>query len=697
MSASNTFVVGQCTSARNSVFMKARAQSVDGVMRDLTHTSQTEFPPDGEIELRGARAFLKHDDWAIAKPVLDGPPRRRRWISPTAKKLLPFEDLSGMAGQEAVRRLLVETGLQDGFVGEKFYLIDADEMVLLTMVKSEDGRSRATSADMARLPVYAFDSTKVLAIPTPGGSISLMEKTHQSPEVRVANWMSDAQYVEQIVRQALTGDDEQQKARAALAETLLAHAGRFEGLLSGVGELDPDVVRDISRSRQISEVVMSRPALVADFMQVLQRDPSIAARVEQEIARLTADAVEAKRAALTTELMASMETEFAAMRRERGEKLKAELDDLETSSLQDLQAKMDAQQNSALSAIEIRKSELERAVEELEKSRDALHETNRIKTSEIDSLNADITRLALEVVDRKADIDRLLDMEKILYGSHEPAAKINDAPVFPLVQANPASRPLPVDEIADWLKECKMLTNAGRRGVAKLATLIISGGMPIIEGPESDDVLDILSSMLAGGAVTTFDCDPTVISYDDLWRHPGSRTPTLLGLALSDVRENAGVRMCAIRHAELSPSQFWIDTLRRAGKQRSIPKELLVCIARSGDAKDEAKYPSAFRADGWIDRTAGAQVLASIEDEAFARIADLTHLVADPTAAFAAMGASPPRVPLAEARWLAHLVPVAKAVLKTDAVAFVKEVLDVIASDKKPALKLIDNGGPTRA
>jgi hypothetical protein len=42
--------------------MKARAQSVDGSMRDLTHTSQNEFPPDGEIELRGARASLA--EWA---------------------------------------------------------------------------------------------------------------------------------------------------------------------------------------------------------------------------------------------------------------------------------------------------------------------------------------------------------------------------------------------------------------------------------------------------------------------------------------------------------------------------------------------------------------------------------------------------------------------------------------------------------
>ena len=68
--------------------------------------------------------------------------------------------------------------------------------------------------------------------------------------------------------------------------------------------------------------------------------------------------------------------------------------------------------------------------------------------------------------------------------------------------------------------------------MARLAALILSGGVPVIDGPEADDVLDVLSSMLAGGAMTTFDCDPTVISHEDLWRRPGNGALTSLGLAL---------------------------------------------------------------------------------------------------------------------------------------------------------------------
>ncbi|MBO0123936.1 hypothetical protein, partial [Streptococcus pneumoniae] len=95
------------------------------------------------------------------------------------------------------------------------------------------------------------------------------------------------------------------------------------------------------------------------------------------------------------------------------------------------------------------------------------------------------------------------------------------------------------------------------------------GGVPVVDGPEADDVLDILSSMLAGGAMTSFDCDPTVISYDDLWRRPGAGASTQAGLALSDVQKTGAIRLCAIRRAELSPSEFWIETLRRAARRRS--------------------------------------------------------------------------------------------------------------------------------
>jgi hypothetical protein len=698
MSASNTFVIGQCTRVRDSsIFLTVRAQSVDGALRDLSNTSHNEFPPDGEIELRGARAFLKPEDWALARPVLEGPPRRQRWVSQSAKRLLPFDDLSDLYVPESVRRLLVETGLQDGFAGEKVFRIGRDEMIVVTMIRSDDGRSRATAKDMSRLSVLHFHPAKVLVIPTPGGSISLMERG-AAAETGVVNWTGDAQYVEQIVRAALAAEDKEQRATAAVASTLLAHADKLAGRISGGGEPDPKIAHEILRSRRLGELLTSRLALVAEFMAALRRAPDISERIEQEVMRLTREAVEAKRAELSAELTASIEAEFATVRRERTSKLEAELADLEASSLHELQDKVDRERSAALSAIEVRKSGLEKAVAELEKKRDALHESNRLKTDEIGALSADFARLTSEVADRKADIDRLLRMEQILQDAGDRSAKTSEGPSFPLSSASPTAKSLAIGEIPNCLKASPLLTDAGRRGVAKLAALILSGAVPIVAGPEADDVLDVLSSMVAGGAMTAFDCDPTVISYEDLWRRPGSGALTTLGLALSDAQETRNVRLCAVRRAELSPSQFWIETLRRAARQRSLPKEFLLCVSRVGEVDGEASNDrSLFRAEGWIERNAGVQALALLDDEGFWRVADVAALPLDRAAALSAIGTSQARLSIADTRWLAQFVPVAKAVLAGEAGPFVKEILESVAAGTKPDLRVIDNRGPSHA
>ncbi len=94
-------------------------------------------------------------------------------------------------------------------------------------------------------------------------------------------------------------------------------------------------------------------------MSALRRDPDVSARIEQEISRLTMETIETKRSELTADLAASLEAEFASVKRERASKLDAELTDLETSSLQELQAKIDSQTSAALWAIEVRKAGLD--------------------------------------------------------------------------------------------------------------------------------------------------------------------------------------------------------------------------------------------------------------------------------------------------------------------------------------------------
>jgi hypothetical protein len=95
LSESDNFIVGTCTRTQNaSSFVEVKAQSIDGTIIDVSSTSHNLFGNNGEIEVRSARPAIKQGDWVLADPVLDGPPKRQRYVAATGKRLLPFEDLS---------------------------------------------------------------------------------------------------------------------------------------------------------------------------------------------------------------------------------------------------------------------------------------------------------------------------------------------------------------------------------------------------------------------------------------------------------------------------------------------------------------------------------------------------------------------------------------------------------------------------
>jgi len=52
------------------------------------------------------------------------------------------------------------------------------------------------------------------------------------------------------VQAALAAESEEERATAAVASTLLAHANKLAGRLSGGGESDPKIAHEILRSRR---------------------------------------------------------------------------------------------------------------------------------------------------------------------------------------------------------------------------------------------------------------------------------------------------------------------------------------------------------------------------------------------------------------------------------------------------------------
>jgi len=120
--------------------------------------------------------------------------------------------------------------------------------------------------------------------------------------------------------------------------------------------------------------------------------------------------------------------------------------------------------------------------------------------------------------------------------------------------------------------------------------------------------------------------------------------------APSSRRRNSGSRRCGARKATFA--------------SEGIPALHLAARRTDGEASNDR---SLFRADGWIESNAGVQALALVDDQDFWRVADVAALPFDRPAALSAIGTSQARLSIADTRWLAQFVPVAKAVLAGDA------------------------------
>jgi hypothetical protein len=703
----SNFVVGVCTRLRDSsAFIDVRAQSVEGEMHDLSSSSQNLFPPDGEVELRGGRSLIRVGDWAIARPVLEGPPGRRHYVANASRRLLPFEDLLALGAEETARRMLVETGRSDGFEGDKAFRIGTDREVVVTMRRTQDGRSRAHSVDMKRLPVFPFDDRRLHTVPTGAGFVQFFEAYPVSQQIGVLNWSTDMEFVSDLIR-AATDLQNGPDVPNGVAQLLLADAARLERQLKVGSELDSKTGNEIIRSRQLAELLIANNELVQQFISALRSEPAIKSRIDAEVQTLAAAEISARREQIAADLGRELEEEFAAVRASRRSELDATLMELEASMLSDLERKMATAETGAFSNLEVRRLGLERAVAGLEKARDDLDADRLKRSEEVESLETRKAHLDAEIDERKADIDRLLKIHTLIEG--ERPQQPSHGSFWPSVsKISDAAPPLALESVEEWIKNCPLLTDRGRSELGRFSAYLLAGGIPVLTGPEVEDFLDVAARMISGGSLVALDCDPTIITFEDLWTRPGAG-PTALGMAYAETETNGPARLCVILRADLSPAEYWIDPLALKSRRGELPKSLFVCVtvsdARSENAERVLAGRMAFSTVGTIDRNAAVKVVALTGAGSIDRRLVLPE--SDETAGaelvLAMQQVDGPPVRIGDVKWLARLAGLSKRILGSGAQGFVQEAVrsarasGADAETKQPDLKVIDARGPSHA
>lgn len=712
-SDSSNFVVGVCTRTQGpSSFVEVRAQSIEGTITDISSSSHNLFGNNGEIEVRSARTVIKVGDWILARPTLEGPPKRRRYVATSGRRLLPFEDLSGLYAPEAARRLLVETGRQDGFAGDKVFRIGATDVIEVRMAISPDGRSRIGQPDdLSVLPIWPYQPERHVRVPTPAGIVDLYAREAGAVQSGVVNWCSDIDFVRHVIRSF--ADDGVEDGVLKQAAVLLS--GRVEALESKLSEaerLDPRVGQEIMRSRRLADLLKSRDDMLRDFISVLRSDPEVKTQLVERTEQLAKEAAALRIEALVSEGAASLQADLRE-RRARGQaEIEETLRDLEATEFAAMTARLKSAEEAALAEISRRKTELEKEVGALTDGRAEIAAQSEAEAGRLDEARARLTDVEKELASRKEEIDRIIRMEALL--QERGAAPADGKPRVPGFRAvDPPAKSIAVGRLASWVKASTVLSAAGKSQCVRALAEVLAGSLPVLSGDCVDDFVAVLAAALGGGTFVAFDCDPAVITFDDLWIRPGSGSATALGQALADCEEQGAVRFCVIRNVDRAAAHLWLDTLADKLRRREIPDNMLVCLTLAG-APGEAlgevlkRLPS-MDTSGSMEKAAAVAAFSGRTDESFEHQIDLATLERASSSAMVEAAAKlmlkDVHVGFADAEWFGRVVAVAKSLLEEGADDFILAAVrrrlpasqGAAPSNGKPGLRVIESGGSSNA
>ncbi|MGM4962985.1 hypothetical protein AB7714_05725 [Tardiphaga sp. 1201_B9_N1_1] len=710
----SNFVVGLCTRQQGpSSFVEVRAQSHEGTITDISSSSHKMFGNSGEIEVRSARPAIKVGDWVLARPTLEGPPKRQRHVASSGRRLLPFEDLSGLYAPEAARRLLVETGRQDGFAGDRVFRIGAPSVIEVRMSVSSDGRSRIGQPDdLTALPTWPYHPDRRIQVPTEAGFVDLYAREPGTVQSGVVNWCSDVEFLRHVIGSFADekADDGVLKQAAVL---LSGSVALLESKLSEAERLDPRVGQEIMRSRRLADLLKSRDDMLRDFMNVLRSDPEIKVQLAERIEQLAEEAAEIRGEALLRDRTAALEADLQE-RRARGQKeIDETLRDMEAAEFAEMAARLDTAREAALADIAGRKAEIEQEVSALTGRRTEAAAEIAAETDRLAEAQSHLAGLQDELAGRKEEIDRLIRMETLL--QDRGAARATESkPRVPGFRASDLpAEPIAVEDLAPWVEASSVLSAGGKTQCIRTLAEILAGGLPVLSGDRVDDFVAVIAECVGGGRYVAFDCDPAVITFDDLWVRPGSGSATALGEALAQCDGKDAVRLCVVRNVDRAAAHLWLDTLADKLRCREIPDNMLFCLTLGGappDAMRETlkRLPSVDTV-GTMGKAAAIAMFSRKRDECFERQVNLSTLehvsTSDAVNAAAKLMLADVDVGFADARFFARLVSVAKALLKEEADDFIlasakrrfPALQSGAPSNGKPGLRVIESGGASNA
>ena len=542
-----------------------------------------------EVELRcGHARAIKIGEWEMFQLSKKG---KKFWIAGEHRKLYQYCDLSSFGGAAHVQRHLASDELQTSESSGSWILRSQDSEVLQVELRQLNGIAHIANGT-SKIPAFPYDPNCVARMPFKGRVIELYELRHKGDPVSIYDWSSDEAYATRVIKGIASASDP--RARAAIG--WFEEHGKTQESLALSGAVDLAAANDALRSGKLAKRLANDHKLLASLVDSLLNAPRIAELIKSRTDAIAEDerlkirahsdaVIHQELESLRLDLLRKMEREIASLRLaamqevdQRGIELARELSERERQGWLDISENLVA-----------RMADLQSEASELTDHCRAMNTELQERTRDVESCSANLDALRKQEQAVLENLDRVLAITSVAQAKGDSFLPRNLVPLPPL---DPGS-PLLLSEVAQFVQDSQLLTDTGKRLMLRFLVLLLAGDVPVLCGPDVDDFLSVAERMFANGVSSRLECDPTVITFEDLWLRPGSDVQTSLGVALASTKPSEGTcvrtRIGVIAGAECSGARFWFPPLAARARRGELPRRLLVCVTIQDQNGEEAE------------------------------------------------------------------------------------------------------------
>lgn len=615
--------LGQCEKVFGAVHITPIAERTDGGPWEPVEHARKLFPPDGKAEAKvlPGQNFAE-GDWA-AFVVQGGRARGSRLRANSLRRLFRLIEFGKNEPAETRRRVLVEKGV-DGSPGEYVVQVEDDGVAKILLSKGKDGRLRAKSAELTKLDVKKFHSSNVVRWDDSNEHL-LYEFDPQAETSREVSWAAEIDYIA-VLAEGIKRSGKSDVANALELIAKFVEDSKVSGAVTFLDQHDPAVFKELQRSGEILKRLDEERAVLDLVVNSLLENHLVQERLSQRaeqlsqshVSRIIGEAQAEHKALLLAERTKATE----ALEKELGERADEELRRIEgvcSDKLSELDRYLEDKKIQTIRLVESEaaslRSEHEQKLaqiqQELESSAEAKAELDRA----CNELNEKKIKAGLELDEVLQQIDIMTSAKAAL---SEKSGRVSA--VLPSLARLEAERRIGLAKLGMELSKLKILSGTGIGAVNQALALMLAGEVPVIVGPQRQELIEVLALTCTGGRLAQIAADPATITLEDLWTRPGGTGATALGVATDAASGWQDPILCVVSDAQNSTEQFWFSTLCDSVARGNTAKGLLFAVTEdttvTQDTKSIATGTNRIVADALFTDIAGligAKVLSELK------------------------------------------------------------------------------------